>query len=130
MRYLGIDYGTKRIGLALSDDEGRIAFPAGVILNTGEPEVLKDLRDLIGKERVGKIIVGLPKQPGRPDSVVAEEIKIFAQALSKVVSCSVKLNNELLTTKIAEEYARDKKNADASAAALILQGYLDMEMNK
>ena len=126
MRYLGIDYGTKKIGIALSDDEGNIAFAKSVFTNTGEHEVVQTLRTLIQKEKVEKIIIGMPVWPGTESGEVVTKIRELSAQLVEKCALPVEFENELLTTKIAESLTH--KNADAVAAALILQSYLDKKV--
>lgn len=128
MRYLGIDYGEQKIGLALSDEQGTIAFPYGVVGGLDEVCVA------ISKEDVGAVIIGLPLSSAGEEGKQAEETRRFAAKLANRLELqkadgreaviAVEFENELLTTKLAEQHtARDK--AHASAAALILQSYLD-----
>ena len=124
MRYLGIDYGLKRIGLALSDPEGRMAFPFKTVAR------LDDIAAVVKNERVGCIIMGLPP-PGRSRAWQRQNaaVKRCAGDLAKTVQLPIEFEDEAFTTKIAERHtAKDK--ADASAAAIILQSYLDRQQTK
>lgn len=116
MRYLGIDYGSKRIGLALSDPQGRVALPYGI---ASRPE---DIAAVIKKEGVGGVVVGMPFS--RLWVRQAEDVKRFAAKLSKEVRLPIEFEDEAFTTKIAEG-SSSKEKVDASAAAIILQSYLD-----
>lgn len=118
MRFLGIDYGKKRIGLALSDPGGLIAFPHGTVKNLGE--VLR----VIEKEDVESIIIGMPVSFRSRVSYQAQEVKAFAASLRKRVELPIAFENEVLTTKLARQHTEPGK-ADAAAAAIILQSYLD-----
>jgi putative Holliday junction resolvase len=120
MRYLGIDYGRKRIGLALSDKEGKVAFPYSVVSD------LKRVAVAAKKEGAGKIIIGLPVSFSGKESKQAEETRAFAEKLKKRVKLPIEFENEILSTKIASKTA-PKGKLDASAAAIILQSYLDRE---
>lgn len=123
MRYLGVDYGGKRIGLALSDAEGRIAFPHATVNNLDG--VLTVIRTL----GVGAVVIGLPLTLARKDSAETRAVWAFADALRERVQLPVLLEDETFTTKIAEAHGM-KGRADASAAALILQAYLDSGREK
>lgn len=118
MRYLGIDHGKKRIGLALSDPGGLIAFPHGTVKNLSE--VLR----VIEKEDVESIVIGMPVSFRGRVSYQAQEVKVFAASLRKRVELPIAFENEVLTTKLARQHTEPGK-ADASAAAIILQSYLD-----
>lgn len=125
MRYLGIDYGTKRIGLALSDDEGRIAFPKKIIPNRGLAQTIRSLRALIDAEGVGSVVIGLPVGPAGGENQIRQAIEEFARSLGEATVLPVEFENELLTTKIAESLTRSDKDSDAAAAAVILQSWLE-----
>lgn len=118
MRYLGIDYGEKRIGLALSDPDGKIAFPRETV--TKMSEVVAFAR----REGAEHVILGLPVSFNGAESPQARRIREFARTLSGAVELQVEFENEVLTSKIAEQSSGPEKS-DASAAALILQSYLD-----
>lgn len=126
MRYLGIDYGEKRIGLALSDESGRLAFPLKTLVRGkgGAGTFLRDLARVVVKEKVGAIVVGLPLDSKSVAAKQAGEVKEFAALLQKVLELPIELENEIFTTRIAERHTR-KAKADEAAAALILQSFLD-----
>ncbi|RJQ36026.1 Holliday junction resolvase RuvX, partial [Candidatus Parcubacteria bacterium] len=118
MRYLGIDYGKARIGLALSDPSGRIAFPHTIVHTLAE--VVAEAREA----GVEAVVIGLPLSfSGRP-SPETQGIRAFAAKLGRTLQLPIEFENEVLTTKIAEQ-SSGKRRVDASAAALILQSFLD-----
>ena len=123
MRYLGIDYGSKRIGIAVSDEGGIIAFPRAAV------KTADDVVKTIGLEKIGKVIVGLPMGAGGQETAQTKIVRAFAAALGKAVSLPIEFENEVLTTKIAERHS-PRKAVDASAAALILQSYLDKHVKR
>lgn len=123
MRFLGIDYGKKRIGIALSDSGGLIAFPHGTA------KTLQDIVALIKKEEPERIVIGLPIPFGGRESLQTREVRAFAARLRAAVQLPIAFENEVLTTKIARRNAVAGK-ADAAAAALILQAYLDRNGQK
>lgn len=120
MRYLGIDYGSKRIGIALSDSQGHLAFPYGVVGR------IEDVFAVIRKENVSKVIVGLPIPLRGRESSETKAVRRFAAKLKHALRLPIEFESEMFTTKIAERYTA-KEKADASAAALILQSYLDKQ---
>lgn len=122
MKFLGIDYGQKRIGLAISDDEGKIAFPYKVVYN--KSGVLDEILSVLKKEKITKIIIGLPVPFSGKENKQTEEVKIFAKKLEQKIKLPVEFQNEILTTKSAKA-GSSKEILDASAAAVILQSYLD-----
>lgn len=123
MRYLGIDYGEKRIGLALSDPEGRIAFPHATVGR------LEDICAVIPQQEVGAIIIGLPLALDGADTDETRMVRAFAARLAELLPLPVVFENEMFTTKIAEAHSATE-HADAAAAALILQSYLDKQIKQ
>lgn len=125
MRFLGIDYGEKKIGLAISDETAKFAFPHGILNNTSAKSVLSAIKKIIDKEKISRIVLGQSLDfKGRPNLIMkrAERFKIL---LEKNFQIPVEYENETLTTKQAERVAGKNEKIHASAAALILQGYLD-----
>ena len=125
MRYLGIDYGQKRIGLALSDEGGTFAFPHGIIKGENTEEAIHEISKLVKKETITAIIVGLPLSSEGTKTTQTEAIEKFADELSNTVQLSIEFQNELLTSRMSERQGIGKENRDAASAALILQDYLD-----
>ena len=125
MRYLGIDYGKKQMGLALSDTEGRIAFPRTQLTTYNLQLTIKSINDVIKKEGIEKIIVGLPITFGGKESAQTAEARAFGEKLQKAVQLPVEFENELLTTKMAFKSGVAKNKVDAASAAILLQSYLD-----
>lgn len=123
MKILAIDYGRKKIGLALS--EGILAEPLAVIKK--EPQVLEKIEKICRVQQVTKIVIGLP------ESGIVNEIKSFANKLAEMTDLPVAFQEETLTTQdaIAKMIKTGKKRKfrqqqqDAVAAALILESYLE-----
>jgi putative Holliday junction resolvase len=132
MKALGVDWGEVRIGLAVSDDTGTIASPYKVIPNDGRAAgAVVNAASVTGAQ---EIVVGYPLTLTGEEGPAAERVQTFARELQGRVSVPVKLVDERFSTKNAEERLRAagasrekiKKKADAAAAALILQTYLDV----
>lgn len=119
MKYLGIDYGTKRIGVAVSDDEGRVAFPLEVV--AAGPEALARVDALIKKNRVQTVVMGESRDFSGAPNALMEDIEQFKADLAEVSSVPVVFEPEFMTSAQADRSGGD----DRSAAALILQSYLD-----
>ncbi len=135
MRTLGIDYGDKRIGVAVSDPLGMIAQGVAVI---GKGETfdhdIRELKRIIKKYGgVDEIVVGLPKTMAGEIGPQAEKVLTFVEALKKEFKLNIVTWDERLTTAFAERTLieaglsrqKRKKVIDKSAAANILQVYLD-----
>ncbi len=125
MKYLGIDYGTKRIGIALSDSEGRIAFPKKIISNRGEEKAVEEIKEIVKGEEVSEVIIGIPISLDGRETEITATVRRFAGMLERAVSLPVHLENEMLTTRMVKQPGIKKEHIDEAAAALILQSYLD-----
>lgn len=140
MRYLGIDYGTKNIGLALSDEAGTMGFPHAILPN--DPRLMEGVRAILAKEAVGTVVIGESKDFSGADNPVAAAAREFGGRLHAESGIPVFYEAEMLTTQEARrgldgahpravpDTARKAPRAsartpvDASAAALILTSYL------
>lgn len=139
MRYLGIDYGKKRVGIALSDEEGTLAFPKTILKN--EKSLTREILDIVQKENVMEIVLGASfDEFGNPNEIMAD-IEKFKTLLEKESGLPVHFQKEAMTSVHARNFRdemrddgrrRPQKNEaiDASAAALILQRFLDREKIK
>ncbi|MBI2640074.1 MAG: Holliday junction resolvase RuvX [Candidatus Sungbacteria bacterium] len=127
MKYLGIDYGKERIGIAVSDDNGQIAFPLQTIPGKNPFALITDIAQ---KEKVNKIVLGLPVPFSGDASKQTIEIKKIAAKLKKTTGLEVEFENEALTTKLAKKEGIPEKHLDKAAAAIILQSYLDKKNRK
>lgn len=124
MRYLCIDYGEKRIGVALSDEEGKFAFPYSVVKNG--PEAITEICGIIKKEQVGEIALGLPKNFDQEDTESTKKVRAFAELLKKAAVIPVTFADETLSTaEVIKSGASPRSRRDASAAALILGTFLN-----
>jgi putative Holliday junction resolvase len=104
---LGLDYGSKRIGLAVSDEAGVFAFPAGALERTGLQRDLAALAELIAERGVTRIVVGLPLHMSGRSGPEAEAARAFARALGEATRLPVDLLDERWTTREAERALRD-----------------------
>lgn len=137
MKYLGIDYGTKRIGVARSDGGGTLAFPHGVV--KAGSSALSDIAEIIKKEEIEKVIIGESRNFKGEANTVMEDIVQFKKDLEELTKLPVEYEAEFLSSAAAArqydgDYGRGDKPSqeklDASAAAMILQSYLDRQKNK
>jgi len=140
MRFLGIDFGTKRIGVAISDENNTLAFPKEIVLN--DANTFKKISEIIKEKNVGEIVVGESVDFSGKLNVLSERIEFFIMELKKKFKLPVHKQKEFLTSVEARRSKDGKKElnysqahsklkqiksgrVDASAAALILQRYLD-----
>jgi len=124
MKYLGIDFGTKRIGIAISDAAGTIAFPRATLPN--DAQLFSQLEELVKNEKVTCIVVGDTRSHGGKDNPVTAEAEEFVVALQKALATPVERVWEMWSSIEASRYAPEgQEHNDASAAAIILQRFLD-----
>jgi putative pre-16S rRNA nuclease len=129
MKYLGIDYGTKRVGIAVSDAEGKIAFPRGLFLN--DQYLLQSIVDFVAKENIEKIIVGDTRSHGGGENPVTAEAEQFMKDLEQGTKLPVTRAFEVFSSIEASRYAPGtKQHDDSAAAAVILQRFLDMHASR
>ncbi len=132
-RIMGIDYGTARIGVALSDELQMLAHPAETITVAGKANPATRIAALVQEKNVEQIVVGLPRHMNGSEGVSAEKAREFAEKLKKVVSCEVRTWDERLSTVAAHRSLREAGKSsrqtrgivDQVAAQHLLQGYLD-----
>ncbi|MFZ4764391.1 MAG: Holliday junction resolvase RuvX [Roseimicrobium sp.] len=134
MRILGIDHGTVRIGLALSDDMAMFAHPLKTL--DAHPDVELEIAAIIQQKRVGEIVIGLPLRMSGERGSAAERVDQFADRLRKLLPHEVRIAfvDERLTSSAAERSLgfegkrldrEQKKLVDQVAAVAILQDYLN-----
>lgn len=132
-RVLGIDFGEKRLGLAISDESHTLATPLTVYERTNQERDLKFLSDLVVQYQIREIVLGLPLNMDGSLSEKAQQALEFKRVLEEHLKVSVSTFDERLTTAEAErvllqaDLSRKKRKTkrDALAAVLILQGYLN-----
>lgn len=123
MKYLGIDYGTKRVGVATSDEDGKIAFPKEVVAN--DNDLIINLEKLIESENIKKVIIGESKNFKMEDNEIMTDIIDLKDVIEATMEIDVELHPEVLSSVEAEKIQGKNDMIDASAAAIILQSYLD-----
>lgn len=139
MRHLGIDYGSKRVGIAISDESGMMAFPYKIVPNN--MELVDTIHNICGTEEVGAIVLGESHDlSGQPNKIMGS-IEEFKRNLEAELELPIYFQKEFMTTVEARGRAGKEINnakkvgkstqlaADASAAALILGRYLEKKNN-
>lgn len=125
MRLLGIDYGSKRVGLALSDESGVFAFPYSVV--PGGKNAVPLVAQVCKENAVEKIVIGESLDyKGNPNKIMPAIIQ-FAELLGAATQIPVVFEREFLTTREASHIQGEHASIDASAAALILKSYIDRQ---
>ncbi len=127
MRILSIDFGTKIVGLAISDGESSIAHKYGIINFKDMASLASEIANIINKEAVDLVLLGNPISMSGSSSKMSEKIAEFKAVLEKSIKIPVELIDERLSSKEAEGNVgtRNKEDINKEAARLILQKYLD-----
>lgn len=125
MRLMGIDYGEKRIGVALSDEQGEFAFAHSVVAN--DKDAIKNIKKVCDDNKVGKIIIGESVDyKGQPNPIM-KKIETFKKILSEETGLENVYQPETMTTREAERLQEGNKKIDASAAALVLRSFIEKQ---
>ena len=133
MRVLGVDFGHKRIGLALSDETGTIAQPLEYIAGGGVAAVSREITRICAERKIGKVVVGVPLRLDGKASEQTERTLAFIAALRRATTVPVAEWDERLTSVQAERALLEgnvrrserKQKIDKIAAQIMLQSYLD-----
>lgn len=128
MRKLGIDYGMKNVGLALTDESGTMAFPHSVIPN--DKNLQKTIEDLIESEGVVEIVIGHSVNRDGTDNPVQSYIQELMTDLTLAVGLPIHLEPEQYTSQQASRITGKNGQIDASAAAIILESFITKQQNK
>ena len=119
IRYLGVDWGEKRIGLAIGDSDSKMAVPYKTVIN------IKDVLEIIKEENINIVVIGEPIKMSGKKNFPNKFLK-FVKKIKNNKNIKIKLVDERLTSKHADSLFGDKKNKasrDAISAMLILDGY-------
>jgi len=128
MRLLGIDYGRKNIGVALSDETKTIATPLCILENTSK--LTLHIESLAHKHDVEAVILGASYDFKGADNPLMKDIKVFRANLAESLHIPIIFESEVLTSAQAARHEIKRELRDASAAALILQSYIDKDRAK
>ncbi len=125
MKYLGIDYGSKKLGFAQSDDDGRFAFP--LMISPNDKNILKDTVELIREVKISTVVIGESVDGKGKPNPIAKEARAFGKSLEDAVDVKVYFEKEWYST-VEARFQSGKENSrevDDQAAAIILQRCLD-----
>lgn len=137
-KYLGVDYGDVRTGLAECDVSGILAGPIGTVAEGGMRNTAVRVAKEAEARSCKKIVIGLPKNMNGSEGQRAETVKAFAKILSELTDIPIDFYDERMTTMEAYRfldstatYGKKRRNAiDTLSAEIILQGYIDRERNQ
>lgn len=135
MRYLGLDVGTKTVGISISDKTNLIVSPLKTFRFKEINEAVAEITELINSNEITDIVIGLPKNMDGTEGFAADRSKDFARLLKEKIDKEIHFVDERLTTVEAENiliernYSREKRKEviDGVAAVLILETYLKMK---
>ncbi len=137
MRILAIDYGSQRIGVALSDPTGTLARPLPFVPAKGDAKLAREIATLAVKEQAEMLLLGLPRNMDGSSGEAAIKVQAFAAELGKATTIRIKLIDERLTTVQASRQLQESgKNTrkqrgqiDSESACVLLQSYLDTQQS-
>jgi putative Holliday junction resolvase len=136
MKILGIDFGTKKVGLAFADMNIRIAMPGDIIYYSQKKELIEKIKKIIHEKEVEEIVIGLPLSLDFQETEISQKAREFGKILEAEINLPVDFQNEIFTTKQAESTdfeSRRKiksrkpiviRDVDNQSATLILESYL------
>lgn len=135
MKILAIDYGEQRLGLAVSDDDQKVALTKGVLEGLSQTKIIQKIKALVSLDQIGLVVVGLPTGLDGQPTAWTEEVKRFTEKLRSHLNVPVQMVDERLTTSMAKgllaETGQTKAKKDQVAAQIFLQDYLDQQqLNK
>lgn len=128
MRYIGIDYGDKHIGIALSNEGATMAFPHASLSNGAG--ILDDIQAIIEEKKVGGIVIGESKDFKGADNPVMKKARLFAEDLEARTALPIHFEPEFMTSVEARHIQGGGEKTHSSAAALILKSFLDRKANE
>ncbi len=132
MRLLAVDFGEKRIGLAVSDARGAVVVPVGALSRKSDGQAAAAVAEEARERGVERLVVGHPVRCGGVETLLARRARNFARRLAEVSGLPVDLHGEALTSRAADETlagagippSRRAAARDAEAAAVLLRDYL------
>ena len=132
MRFLAVDFGEKRIGMAVSDEAGEVVVPVGAVARKSDAQAVAEVAAAARERGVSGVVVGHPHRAAGVETLLARRARNFARRLAEASGLPVDLHGEALTSRAADEAlaaagvsgTRHSKARDAEAAAALLRDYL------
>jgi len=130
MRFLGIDFGERRIGLAISDEEARVSTPLTTITRVSDSQAIEEILTVVDREGIEQLVLGEPRRLDGSRGAAAERVGSFRRKLAESTGMTVLMVDEALTSHEAAARMRamggsSRRHLDAVAAQIILQEALD-----
>lgn len=123
MKLLGIDYGDKRVGIALTDESGSMAFPKEILEN--DSQLINTITKIIKEEKVEAVVIGESHDFNGKENPIMKRINFFVERLTGQIQIPIYFEPEFMTSAEARRGQEGKKIVDSSAATIILQSYID-----
>jgi putative Holliday junction resolvase len=127
VKILGIDYGEKRIGLAISDESLTLARELDIL---SPKEFWDQIHQLVQEHQISTIVIGWPLNMSGEETKKTLEVKDFKEKLEKLIEIKVEIMDERLSSQMAEKISGRKTDLDSLAAQILLQNYLDKNKTK
>ncbi len=122
MKYIGIDYGTKKVGVAISGEHAAFAFPKEIVPTEG---ALERIAEICAQEPIGGIVIGESIATTEKENAVGGAARAFAKALAAKAALPIHFEREDFSSVEAHRFQTKAGDRDDSAAAIILQRFLD-----
>lgn len=122
MKILGIDYGTKRVGLAISDETQTLARELTIL---SPKDFWQQIKELVENEGIERVVIGLPLNMSGEETHTTRDVQEFSDQLQERLTVPVEFMDERLSSVMAEHMPGGRVNVDSLAAQIILQNYLD-----
>lgn len=130
MKILALDYGQARVGLALGDEETKVAVGKGVLEGLSQNKLIDKIKAIVKLEKIEKVLVGLPLNMQGEETEMTEEVKLFVEKIRDNIEIPVQTMDERLTSQMADNLLKEvkgEKKQDQVAAQIFLQEYLDQQ---
>ena len=127
---LGIDYGNRRVGIAVSDETGMHVFVRKALINTGRDSLVAALKALVTEEHVSGIVAGLPLSMNGKEGPQALSVKKVMSEIGDELGIPVSFEDERLSTSYADRFRSSTADQDSIAAVSILESYLERTRRK
>jgi len=131
MKILALDYGKARVGLALGDEETRVAVGKGILEGLSQPSLINKIKAIVNLEQIDKILVGLPLNLQGEKTEMTEEVLLFVKKLRDNLKIPVQTFDERFTSQMADTLLQQikprQRKQDQVAAQIFLQEYLDLK---
>ncbi len=133
MKYLGLDLGTKTLGLSISDKDGKLSLPFKTLYYSNTDDLIDELVNIISENRIDELVIGLPKNMNNTLGNAVDRVNLFCDLLKVKTDIKINYQDERLSSVSVNRFLIDnnmrrekrKKVVDSLAAQIILQTFID-----